>query len=259
MLRVSHSCVNSAVLAETGSVPLLFDCESATLRYFYRLTSPNTPFLTRKALEISIGLSSSGYNSWMSRVKRKLLHLGFNIDFILPTPDEVLSRLHDQVSQKLRADINSTQGSTPSGGNKLRTYRLIKSNTLEPESYLSVISNPTVRQAFTKLRISDHKLSIETGRHCKPPKPLEDRTCPLCNSQSLEDEIHFLIHCSAYRQLRSTLFEVAMTSNGNFIFLSSKDKFIFLMCNTDRTIIKHTGHFIYRAMQLRFSLLSPSI
>ena len=212
VLRVSHSCVNSAVLAETGSVPLLFDCESATLRYFYRLTSPNTPFLTRKALEISIGLSSSGYNSWMSRVKRKLLHLGFNIDFILPTPDEVLSRLHDQVSQKLRADINSTQGSTPSGGNKLRTYRLIKSNTLEPESYLSVISNPTVRQAFTKLRISDHKLSIETGRHCKPPKPLEDRTCPLCNSQSLEDEIHFLIHCSAYRQLRSTLFEVAMTS-----------------------------------------------
>ena len=63
VLRVSYSCVNSAVLAETGSVPLLFDCVSAALRYFYCLTSPNTPFLTRRALIISISLISSGYNS----------------------------------------------------------------------------------------------------------------------------------------------------------------------------------------------------
>ena len=145
VLRVSPSCTNSAVLAETGSVPLLFDSTSAALKYFYRLTSTNTPFLTRKALKVSTSLSSSGYNSWMSRVKRKFLHLGFNIEFTLPTPDEAISRLHDQVSQQLRADINSTQGSTSSGGNKLRTYCLIKSNTTEPEPYLSAISNPTIR------------------------------------------------------------------------------------------------------------------
>ena len=119
VLRVSNSSVNTAVLAETGTPPLSHDCVSAVLKYFYRITSPSTSFLTRQALEISNSLNSIDYTSWVHLVKMKLLHLGFNLDFVSPTREVVLSRLHDQTIQQLRSDINCTQGLTPSGGSKL--------------------------------------------------------------------------------------------------------------------------------------------
>ena len=259
VLRVSNSSVNTAVLAETGTPPLSHDCVSAVLKYFYRITSPDTSFLIRQACEISNGLNSIDYTSWIHRVKTKLLHLGFNLDFVSPSREAVLSRLHDQTIQQFRSDIDCTQGLTPSGGSKLRTYRLIKPNTFEPEPYLSMISNPMVRQAVTKFRISDHKLAIEIGRHCRPPKPVEDRTCSLCNSQSVEDEIHFLIHCSAYDFIRFNLFQLATNLNHNFRSLSSTDKFIFLMRNKNKSIIERTSNFIHKAMQHRYSLMSPNI
>ena len=199
---------------------------SVVLNYFYQITSPSTSFIARQAFKISDNLNSNVCTSWIYRVEMNLLHLGFNPDFVSPTREVVLSRLHDQTLQ-IRSDIDCKQGLTPSGGSKLRTYRLIKPNTFEPEPYLSVISNAMVRQAVTKLRISDHKLAIEIGRHCRPPKPVEDRTCSLCNSQSVEDEIDFLIHSSAYDFIRSNLFQLATNLNCNFRSLSSADKFIF--------------------------------
>ena len=48
-------------------------------------------------------------------------------------------------------------------GNKLRTYRLFKNNiSLEP--YLSM-KNDEQRILLSKLRISNHNLEIERGRH----------------------------------------------------------------------------------------------
>ena len=49
---------------------------------------------------------------------------------------------------------------------KLRTYNHIKSQTgLEP--YLHEIKNIKDRVSFTKLRLSNHQLRIEKGRHQK--------------------------------------------------------------------------------------------
>ena len=185
----------------------------------------------------------------------KLLHMGSNPDFVSPTREVVLSRLHDQTLQQLRSDIDCMQGLTPSGGSKLRIYKVIVPKTYKPEPYSSVISNPMVRQAVTKFRISDHKLSIEI----RPPKPVEDRTCSLCNSQSLEDEIHFSIHCSAYDFIRFNLFQLATNLNLNFQPLFSTDKFIFLMCNKKKSIFQRTSNLTYKAMHHRYSLLYPSI
>ena len=125
------------------------------------------------------------------------------------------------------------------------------------EPYLLSISNPKIRQAFTKFRLSDHKLLIESGRHCKPPTPVNDRLCTLCQLQAIEDEIHFLIDCNFYQNLRFPLMQLATNINPYFNYLCSIDKFIFLMCNPNLSIVNQTAYFIYKAMQLRFSHLSP--
>ena len=50
---------------------------------------------------------------------------------------------------------------------------------------------------MTKLRVSSHRLSIESGRWSKPnPTTLSERNCLFCNL--LEDEYHFVLECNLY-------------------------------------------------------------
>ena len=51
--------------------------------------------------------------------------------------------------------------------NKLRVYRTFKTK-YEYEDYLDEIANIKHRINFTKLRISNHSLEIEKGRHQRP-------------------------------------------------------------------------------------------
>ena len=60
--------------------------------------------------------------------------------------------------------------------------------------------------ALSRLRMSSHMLEIERGRHVKPQKlPLEQRICQRCTSNSVDDEIHFLITCSYFATQRTSL------------------------------------------------------
>ena len=49
-------------------------------------------------------------------------------------------------------------------------------------------------------------MAIETGRYIRPYKKPEERICPICK-KDVEDEIHFLTLCPAYREKRKNLFE----------------------------------------------------
>ena len=57
---------------------------------------------------------------------------------------------------------------------------------------------------LTKLRISAHKLKIESCRYARPKIPRQNRLCICCNK--IEDESHFLLHCMKNQSLRASLF-----------------------------------------------------
>jgi hypothetical protein len=86
---------------------------------------------------------------------------------------------------------------------KLRTYKLFKYR-FSLENYMLCIKNVVKRKEFSKLRISSHSLRIESARYVKPIIPAEQRYCLLCNSGDIEDEKHFLLYCSTFKQLRAT-------------------------------------------------------
>ena len=72
------------------------------------------------------------------------------------------------------------------------------------ESYLDDIKNRKSREAFTKLRLSDHCMMIEGGRHKRPIIPRDQRFCPYCPGE-IENEEHFVTECRAYD--RAPLFD----------------------------------------------------
>ena len=64
---------------------------------------------------------------------------------------------------------------------------------------------------ITRLRISAHKLRIETERFNNKLQyiPPEMRTCLNCNREETEDEFHVVIACPKYSSLRDDLFQNA--------------------------------------------------
>ena len=60
-------------------------------------------------------------------------------------------------------------------------------------AFWPVANNFTIRRAITKLRISSHRLKIETGRYLK--LEVNKRLCNKCDLNKIEDEIHFLLEC----------------------------------------------------------------
>ena len=101
----------------------------------------------------------------------------------------------------VKKTMNNDQRANSKSKNKLRTYRILKQDH-KPNKYLTVIKDPKLRSAVAKMRLSDHRLMIEKGRHLKS----EHRICTKCNLHLLEDESHAVMVCPAFSDIRLALF-----------------------------------------------------
>lgn len=72
-------------------------------------------------------------------------------------------------------------------GNKLRTYRLFKTNNFA-ETYVLQIIPRSYRRTLALFRAGSLPLAIETGRYTRPPTALENRLCKFCSLNSVESE-----------------------------------------------------------------------
>ena len=88
--------------------------------------------------------------------------------------------------------------------NKLYTFSKIYNN-FTCQTYLSFGLSKALTKELSKLRISPHDLMIEKGRYFRPVIPQNQRLCSSC--EQVEDEIHFVLFCNKFRDLRTLLFE----------------------------------------------------
>ena len=162
-----------------------------------------------------------------SSIRTHLTQIGLQLiihgGIITQSPHNVFyQRVVDIFHQNAFSEINNENS-------KLRTYKLFKTS-IKQEPYLTEIKNVKDRILFSKFRLSNHKLMIEKGRHLNISKEL--RLCPFC-SDSIEDEIHFLIRCKTYSNHRKKLFDNIQNKVGEVGFAGMNDetKFIFIMNN----------------------------
>ena len=115
--------------------------------------------------------------------------------------------LKDIELRRWLSDVNNDVRKDANQKNKLRTFRKVKTiENYKCEDYLRQVTNIWHRITLTKLRLSNHKLAIETGRYVRPYKKPGERICPICKKDE-EDEIHFLTLCPEYQEKRKNLFE----------------------------------------------------
>ena len=135
-------------------------------------------------------------------------------------------------------------------GKKLRTYKTFKIE-FRLEHYLFCIPNQNHRVALAQYRLSSHNLGIETGRHCRPPKPACDRICLHCSSGHVDDEIHLLTGCEFHSVARQSFVTLVNIKMHNYQEMSDLDKFTAVMRESDADVIKALAKFIYTAFRQR--------
>ena len=186
LLGVQKQTTNNGVLLELGVVPLMILAQKKAVKNWLRIVSGencNTLVIESYQNAISENLS------WPNNIENLISGIGLRQSFIDVDLDihlQVYQRLWDVFHQNAFIDIKREDS-------KLRTYSKFKT---EPgfEKYLDDIQCVKERIALTKLRLSNHLLMIEKGRHLNIDKNL--RFCPFCPG-IVEDEKHFITRLDA--------------------------------------------------------------
>ena len=134
---------------------------------------------------------------WSQKIKRVLDQIGLGYLWTKAHENDIgiLNIIKQRLKDiELQSDVNNDVRKDANQKNKLRTFQKFKTiENYKCEDYLRQVTNIRHRITLTKLRLSNHKLAIETGRYVRPYKKLEERICP-------EDEIHFLTLCPVYQE-----------------------------------------------------------
>ena len=240
LLGVQKNTVNVGVLLELGRVPLSLYAIKLAIKNWERIRNNRANCL----LITSYKESSIENLPWILNIRKVLEENGMLNHFLNVYYDRKPCFVNKRIFQTLCDQFHQNAfESIRKEGSKLRTYAIFKTN-IGYENYLSKITNPKIRTHITKLRLSNHNLMIETGRHKKINR--EMRICPLCH-KGIEDEMHFLFSCPAYKTIREDLFITFNLEKPNFRFLSNNTKLEFLMAKIDKNI----GKFIFNCFEIR--------
>ena len=116
---------------------------------------------------------------------------------------DVLGEFYEQ---KWWAALHREEAIRGQGRNKLRTYRKFKDNFIV-EPYVKNTMPKKYRSAFAKFRCGVAPLRLETGRYEGLKE--EERQCILCENNDIESELHVIMCCPVYANIRAPLLEQA--------------------------------------------------
>ena len=117
---------------------------------------------------------------------------------------------------------------------RLRNFALSHLRPTGESAKVEVAPSEHHRKALSRLRLSSHRLRIESGRYDKKC-PINERKCIYCNSNDVEDEYHFVLVCDFYTELRKLYIKKY------FYVRPSMAKFIDLLNSDSIFMLKKTG------------------
>ena len=112
-----------------------------------------------------------------------------------------------------------------------------------------LVKVPKYRRALLLLRVTSHRLAIETGRH--PPIPAIERICRYCHLQNIDDELHCITECDLHAIERGHLYEIVQKYVPNFIAKNNRDRFVDILTSPDGDILRTLGKYIFSGFEKR--------
>ena len=230
VLGVQKQTTNIGVLLELGRIPLGIWALKFAVKNWERIRLGH-------ANKILIDAYNNSEVSWDATMKSVLESNGM-MNFYVNEPVREFPFVYKRLFQQLIDNFHQRSlENIKDDSSKLRTYGLVKTEA-GMEDYLQRVKNVKIRSQVTKLRLSNHRLAIETGRHSVPKVPRGERFCPFCPGH-VEDEFHFLFECAALRHLRCRLLDPVTGTIPEFQYFPKEIKLKTLMSDIDFATCKY--------------------
>ena len=230
MLGVGNNTSNLATYGECGRFPLLLRQKVRVIKYWYRIINMDEGSIVKMIYNCLLSLHNCGFKTWSSHVEKLLNETGFSFNWYRQTCDQSVINGFTNCIYESYLNFWTSETSNIENCPKLRLYCTFKKDVyIEP--YLLSLLDVKLRKVISQLRLGSHNLEIEKGRHQKPKTPIHERLCKICKSDdNIEDEVHFLMSCPAYDDLRQKFFKIRSDlglSNVNFYDIITCDKTYF--------------------------------
>ena len=244
ILGVNRSTPNMLCRAELGRIPLKAVTDLKILGFFKHISEQNDDGLLKSAIETEKGIrkNNKSINLLMKFIED--INTIHEDNFHLLPKRRQKTKMFNMYQHIWRARVTNTI--------KGNTYSQFK-NRISLEPYLSLIRNRKHMVQFSKLRLSDHKLMIELGRHNKIPR--EKRVCPLCKL-GIEDEVHFTLKCQFFQKPRSTFLSALKKRCTSFSGLAENQKLHFLLTSENQQICNIFSRYLYELADMHEKSLS---
>ena len=191
-LGIGKYTPNAAVRGETAWTPAIVKQWGTVANVWCRLKTMDSNRLNYKIFKWSYNVSGNGCKNWCFKVVTKLREINLINQIDNPNRDivknAVISSLLDQYKSDWIQDINPESAIRGFGRNKLRTYRLFKTE-FKTESYLYCPMTRAHRRSYARFRCGVAPLRLETGRYEGLAE--SERVCFNCEG-AIENEEHVL-------------------------------------------------------------------
>lgn len=229
--------------------PLKIFVDKLAIKYYNHLICLSDESLAKQSLLMSFSLFKKNKNCYLSNFKTMLNRIN-------PSLEISIQRTFDNAAiSNLESSLKNTYFQTwknaLKNSSKLSFYSTFK-EFYEQEPYLNILRHFEQRRLFTKFRISNHQLAIETGRYYKIPR--DERLCLVCCTNAMETEQHLILHCPAYSDIRSE-FHSKLKEKIDF----SSDYITTLTKSTDECVLTYFSIFIWKCFQFRNQQLANVI
>ena len=190
----ANNCTSNAVIqGDMGRTPPLVRRQLNCLRLWNRLLKMSENRLTRR---IFIWDYTKCRNNWCHEVRNLLKSIDFGDEYLSTlnnTKNAIISI--DAAKDKLMQKYKHKWGNDVASQTKLDNYKIMK-HELGAEEYVKFVLSKKLRSTLVQLRVGCLPIEIELGRYLQIPR--NERLCRQCTSGTVENEKHFLFHCTRY-------------------------------------------------------------
>ena len=244
LLKVKQSTCSLAVYSELGRFPLFVNRYTRVIKYWAKVIQTDNFIIQRLYTEM-LKQCLCGQQNWLINVKFLLDSYGFS--HVFSNPHSInLETFHIIFKERVIDVFKQTWFNGVKSKSSLNLFLRFK-NDIQFEKYLDILPI-NKRAALSRLRLSSHKLLIETGRYSNRRLERNERKCTFCDMNDLEDEYHFVLVCPLYADLRQKYIKKY------FYKKRSVHKFIELMSTKNNSILKNLSKFVLEAFKCRSSL-----
>ena len=247
LLGVKKNTQNDFVYGECGRTNFQTKRFLLLIKYWFKILTAEDHKYIKLIYKIMLNDIEASPNTvnWASLIRRMLSELGFydvwvqqgvgNYDIFISCFKQ---RLTDTFIQNWRSRLD--QSSRPIFYKSFAVFEL--------QPYLDNVNVYKFCNALSKLRMSAHRLEVESVRWVKPnPIPFNERHCLNCSV--LEDEYHFVLVCPLFLDLRKKYISKYYWSRPSMF------KFIELLNASNTSCSRKLCCYVFHAFKQRTDLL----